>query len=284
MNIRKPRVIAEDGDILMIDKPSGLIVNRSATVKDQATLQDWIDPIRERLTEGQPSIAKGRSISNGASGASQRASAFYERSGIVHRLDKDTSGVMVVAKTEKAFNELQRQFRDREIEKEYLALVWGPIRERLTEGQPSIAKGRSVSNGVNPKLDISFVVNAPIARNPRKRMKFAVVAAGREAVTNFEVFRRFSDKKTTYTLLKCHPETGRTHQIRVHLTALNHPIVGDKLYSGRKRLRQSKQMVGRMFLHARKIKFSHPGTGNRVSFTSELPKELKEVIKILENF
>lgn len=259
-----PKVIFEDSHILVIDKPSGLIVNRSESASKQSTLQDWV---ASKFKDQRPKTK------------ADRGRDFYKRAGIAHRLDKDTSGVMVIAKTESAFTDLQRQFKERKVDKEYIALVWGPIRERLTKSQPSVAKGRPFSNGVNDGLVDSFAVDAPIARNPKNRMKFAVVEGGRRAVTEFKVLRIFHD----YSFLKCFPETGRTHQIRVHLTALNHPIVGDKLYSGRKRWRQSKKLADRMFLHASKLSFFHPKIKKRVSFESKLPKELGEVLKGLKH-
>jgi 23S rRNA pseudouridine1911/1915/1917 synthase len=166
------------------------------------------------------------------------------RPGIVHRLDRDTSGVILVAKNDAAHNALAKQLKERSVEKVYLALV---------EGTPKPAEG---------------VIDAPIARDPRNRQRMAVVEGGRDSVTAYKVVERFSG----YSLVEVRPKTGRTHQIRVHLAAIGHPIVGDRVYG-----RPSK-LVGRQFLHAARIAFTHPRTGERMELQADTPHDLEAAL------
>jgi 23S rRNA pseudouridine1911/1915/1917 synthase len=187
------------------------------------------------------------------------------RPGIVHRLDKDTSGVMVVAKTDRAHKSLSKQFADHgrtgDLERAYLAFVWGvPDRPRGT-------------------------VDAPIDRHPHARDKMAVRQSGREAITHWEVLERFAgaDGKPVASLIECRLETGRTHQIRVHMAHIGHPILGDAVYGpGFKTktahlppaARDALETLGRQALHAYLLVFQHPVSGNIEQFQSELPIEL----------
>lgn len=197
----KIRVIFEDSQILVIDKPAGLV---------------------------------SEDIKSGL---------------LVHRLDKDTSGLLLLAKTEKALENLQEQFSGREVKKEYLALVHGQITE-------------------------SRLIDAPIMRNPKIYNKFVVDKDGKLAATRFEPVKIFDN----YTLIKCFPLTGRTHQIRVHLKYINHPIVSDFQYAGRKIYKLDSEWCPRQFLHAAKIGFYHPETKEWVEFESPLPKDLEEAL------
>ncbi len=248
-----PKIIYQDDYLLVLDKPPGLVVDTAETVK-QETLED----ILKRDFNIQ--IVRG---------------------GIVHRLDKDTSGIILVAKTEKALENLQAQFKERITKKEYLALVHGLVTE-------------------------SGVVEGSIGRNPGNREKFIVLEEGKEAVTEYEPVERlqltgerlqeiFPDfnkiqmrklEKQRYgefTLLRCKPKTGRTHQIRVHLKYINHPIVADEKYAGRKTYRLDKRWCPRMFLHAQKIGFEHPATGEWMELESSLPEDLKKVLNVLSS-
>ena len=170
------------------------------------------------------------------------------RPGIVHRLDKETSGLMVVAKTHQAHLELSRQIKERQVEKGYLALASGVV---------------TPSEGV---------IDAPIGRNPRHRKKMAVVAGGRAARTRYKVLRS-SDR---YSLVEVMLETGRTHQIRVHFASLGRPLVGDRVYGNRSPL------INRQFLHAHLLGFTHPETGEWRQFTSPLPADLRAVLDMIE--
>jgi 23S rRNA pseudouridine1911/1915/1917 synthase len=175
----------------------------------------------------------------------------------VHRLDRGTSGLMVVAKHDKAHQELARQFQDREVEKEYVALVWGVVQT-----------GRRI--------------DAPIGRDPKDRQKMSTRARrARSAVTRVTFARHFKG----VSLIKVAIATGRTHQIRVHLSTIGHPIVGDQTYGGvHRRVGHNLRAVMRLerpFLHASRLAFTHPGDGRRVEFDSPLPPELETVIEAI---
>lgn len=236
--MKTPGVLHEDDSLLILDKPSGWVVNRSQTVKEE-TLQDWLEKNFHFET---------------------LESKLY-RDGIVHRLDKETSGVLVVAKTPEAFGDLQNQFKERRVEKTYLALVHGKI------------------------LSQEGIVRAPISRSPYDRKRFGIFLGGKEAETIFKVIDVFSHPKLKeeFTLLELHPKTGRTHQIRVHLKYLNHPVVSDEFYAGRKTARRDRQWCPRHFLHAAAISFFHPKEKRKVTFSSPLPDDLKSVLEYLKN-
>ncbi len=219
-------ILYEDGELLVLNKPPGMVVHPAAG-NESGTLVNALlfhDPVFGEI----------------------------ERAGIVHRLDKDTSGVMVVGKSVAAMAELQRQFKARETEKEYLALVWGVPPE----------KGRIVTL---------------IGRHPVHRQKMAVLAeGGREAISNFEVLERFSD--TSWVRVRI--ETGRTHQIRVHMAHVGHPVVGDLVY-GRARKNALVPQVERQMLHAARLAMNHPASGKRLSFEAPLFDDMRQLLEEL---
>lgn len=244
MENNTPEIIFEDENILVVNKPCGMIVNKADTAKSEFTLQDWVQS-KCIIYNVQCTIKN----------------EFNDRSGIVHRLDKDTSGVILIAKNEKTFIQLQEQFKNRTVHKEYNALVHGIV-------MPS-----------------SGIINAPIERNPFNRKRFGIFPGGREAVTEYKTILNSPQRngnREEYTLLKLKPHTGRTHQIRVHLKYLGYPIVSDILYGGRKNIKSDLKFCPRMFLHARKIEFIHPVTNSKVGFEADLPLVLQEVLKSLE--
>jgi len=226
------QIIFEDENILVIDKPFGIVVNGVKSYKG-FTLQDMIE---EKIN---------------ASGVSAD-SEFRQRSGIVHRIDKETSGIVLVAKNEPAFIHLKNQFLTRTIEKEYKAVVCGKVEFENIE------------------------INAPIGRNPNNFIKMAIVGDERQSLT---LVRRDSEKifgELTYTSVTVYPKTGRTHQIRVHLASIKHPVAGDPLYAGKSLYALSFEIFKRMMLHARKILFQSPTSNELVSFESPLPKEFRQ--------
>lgn len=216
-------VVYEDRWLIVINKPAGLVVH-PAPGHQSDTL---VNAILARWPE-------------------LRGLKDQTRLGIVHRLDKDTSGLIVVARDERTRVELQRQFKERQVCKVYLALVRGEVRPR---------EGR---------------IEAPIGRSPQNRKKMAVVAGGREAITEYKVLEYLQG----YTYLEVRPITGRTHQIRVHFSHSGHPIAGDRVY-GRG---PSIPGLNRPFLHAYSLTFRHPVTGEEVNFIAPLPSELEEVL------
>ena len=215
-------IIYEDDDLLVVDKPAGLTVH-PAPGHLEHTLVNAILSHFPHLADISDSL----------------------RPGVVHRLDKDTSGVMLVAKNKVAQDNLINQFRTRSIMKAYLALVKG----RLT-----------------PECGI---IEAAIGRDPRNRKRMAVVTLGREARTEYQVIKYTGN----YTLLEVMPETGRTHQIRVHLSAIGYPVVGDPVYGVRS------PHLSRQFLHACRLGFKLPSTGEYVEFKSELPPDLEQALR-----
>ncbi|MCX7623715.1 MAG: RluA family pseudouridine synthase [Thermomicrobium sp.] len=216
-------VIYEDDDIIVFDKPPGLVTH-PAPGHEHGTLVNALKAIRPDL-QVQPS----------------------HRPGIVHRLDKDTSGLLVVAKTEPARLALLEQWQSRSVVKRYTALVHGVV-------EPD-----------------SGTIDAPISRDPRDRTRMAVVAWGRPAITHFRVLERFR----CATLLDVTIETGRTHQIRVHCAFIGHPVVGDQQYGGQ---RPFCVPVPRQFLHARYLRFRHPTTGQVIELETPLPYDLRGVL------
>ncbi|EKD85773.1 MAG: hypothetical protein ACD_37C00625G0001 [uncultured bacterium] len=239
------RIIYEDEAIAVTDKPSGITVNRSDTTRNEKTVQDWVDSELKIDTAG-----------------SSDDLSFKDRSGIVHRLDKETSGILLIAKTMQAFESLQKQFKDRLVEKAYKALVHG----RLTPSEGEIV--------------------VPVGRLPWNRKRFGILAGGREATTNYKVleikrFEKKPGKTEELSLLEAYPKTGRTHQIRVHLKYCGHPIFSDSLYAGRKVAREDRKFLPRLFLHAAKISFIHPLSEKRVSFDSDLPEDLSGFLRRL---
>lgn len=235
-------IVYQDTDILVVDKPAGVIVNRADTTKKVVTLQDWVDQHFHH--------------------SSSNASEFESRSGIVHRLDKDTSGLIIIALNENVFTALQRQFKERTVHKTYTA---------LTHGHVMPAEGE---------------IHVPVGRLAWDRKKFGVVASGRESMTEYKVvaYKSAQEGKSVrqYTLVLCFPHTGRTHQIRVHMRYLGFPIVGDLLYAGRKNIQHDKKIITRHFLHASQICFTHPITQQELVLDSELPQELVDFLARLQ--
>jgi 23S rRNA pseudouridine1911/1915/1917 synthase len=235
-------IVFEDGHLVVVEKPAGLVVHPGAGNPD-GTL---VNGLLARCAGGLSTIGG------------------IKRPGIVHRLDKDTSGLIVVAKTDAAHLALVRQFAEHSVERAYFAVVWGVPHPR--HGQVSGAIGRSTAN----------------------RKKMAVVArGGKPALTRYRVLRTFGD---VASLIECRPATGRTHQIRVHMTIAGHPLLGDSVYGqGRRRARVLPEPVcngiaafNRQALHAYLIGFTHPEDGRRLAFKSVLPHDINELICILD--
>lgn len=261
----KPQIIYEDESVLVLDKPAGVTVNRSDTTRDEQTLQDFLEEkifrykdkkiLSENSKNPNISISQYPNIYE-----DENREAFYKRSGIVHRLDKETSGIILVAKTEDAFLELLRQFREREVEKRYTALVHGKVTPEIGE------------------------IDVPVGRLPWNRKRFGIVAGGREAKTRYRVISNLKSQISNepLTLLELYPKTGRTHQIRVHLKYMNRPIFADSLYGGRKTARDDRKKLNRQFLHASSINFFHPISHKPLSFQSELPQDLRDVLSQMQ--
>ncbi len=229
----------EDDDLLVVNKAAGMTVHPAPGATEGTLVNALLHHCREL---------------SGINGAL--------RPGIVHRLDKETSGLMLVAKRDTAHRQLAHSLQARRIERCYLALVWGGMRE---------VEGR---------------IEAPIGRHPKNRKKMAVIAGGRAATTNLKIAERFPFTN----LIECRLETGRTHQIRVHLAHIGHPVFGDPVYGGRDQARgirpefqrQAKWMLSlikRQALHAKKLRFAHPTTGEMMEFTAPPPEDMQAVLE-----
>jgi 23S rRNA pseudouridine1911/1915/1917 synthase len=231
----QPKVIFQDESLIILNKPSGWIVNEATTTTTQPVIQTYL------AKNFDYPISKSREF----------------RNGIVHRLDKETSGVLVVAKTEAAFSKLQEEFKERIVKKTYLALVHGSLKPG--EGE----------------------VNVPVGRLPWRRDRFGVLPGGHSSSTKYQVKDYYANEKDTFSLVNLYPETGRTHQIRIHMKYLGHPLVADEFYAGRKTARNDRKWCPRLFLHALNISFIHPVTNKSVTFVAPIAKDLKEVISKL---
>lgn len=250
-------ILYEDNELLVIDKPAGIVVNRAESVKGE-TVQDWMT-FRFKSQITNPNVQK--KIDSSHWSLSSGHCDFCDRSGIVHRIDKETSGILLIAKTPEVFRELQRQFKEREVKKTYLALVHGKLVPE--EGE----------------------IRAPVGRLPWNPERFGIVPGGKESVTKYKVLQALKSLtllgrvRLLYTLVEVYPETGRTHQIRVHLKYINHPIVGDYLYAGRKTSRDDRAHgAPRVMLHAWKIAFTHPLTSKVLALESPIPDDMMGII------
>lgn len=223
-------IVYEDSDLIVINKAAGMVVHPGAG-HGSSTL------VNALLAHCSDLAGIGGDL----------------RPGIVHRLDRDTSGLIVVAKHDRALQSLQRQFKRRTVAKIYVALVMGSLAQ--TEG----------------------IIEAPIARDPRNRQRMAVVASGKPASTRWSVVRRYHDHAGGwFTLIDVSLLTGRTHQIRVHMAWLGHPLAGDVMYG------KAGDLTPRQFLHARELAFEHPISGQPMRFTAPLPRDLEAVLEALE--
>ncbi|GGF11594.1 putative RNA pseudouridine synthase YlyB [Halobacillus andaensis] len=220
-------VIFEDSDVIVVNKPSGMVVHPAAGHEEGTLVNALLYHCNDL---------------SGINGV--------ERPGIVHRIDKDTSGLLMVAKNDKAHESLVQQLVDKTVERKYVAIVHGTIAHEYG------------------------TIDAPIGRDPKDRQRMAVVDNGRDAVTHFQVLEHFKD----YSYVECKLETGRTHQIRVHMRYINHPLAGDPKYGPRKTLELDGQA-----LHAKSLGFTHPTTGEWKSFEVAPPEEFTQTLEYLRN-
>jgi 23S rRNA pseudouridine1911/1915/1917 synthase len=236
-------IVYEDDDLAVIDKPAGMMVHAGAGATDDA---------RNRGTLVNALLHHMTSLSNVSGDL---------RPGIVHRLDKETSGLIIVAKNDAAHRKLSAQFAAREVNKKYVALVHGWVKKDSGTLTQSISRDRVRRTRMTTRLE-----------------------GGRAAVTHYHVVRRLDTKFGKFTLLDIKIDTGRTHQIRVHVAALGHPVVGDTTYGAPRQAHGKNAVIGlaRNFLHAAELEFHHPRTGETLALKSQLPQELREFLKRLE--
>ncbi len=282
-------VLYEDEDIALINKPGGIVVNKADTIR-VPTIQDWwMNRLAAAQTAGLPgSVGSSKTFTlpldfDPSYGTPEEI--FTERGGIVHRLDKETSGVLVLAKHPGSLIHLLAQFRTRQVQKTYQCLVHG----RFSITQDTVV--------------------LPLARSSHNRVKFAVDPEGRVAETTYAVqefypglnnlkvidrcqsihqpqlkrkFHEYADHSQGFSLVTCQPKTGRTHQIRVHMTHIGHPIVADETYLGKKRKELDLLWCPRLFLHASQIELTHPQTGKSLQVSAPLPSDLESALGYLE--
>lgn len=233
-------ILFEEETFTVIDKPAGIVVNRASSVHEE-TIQDWI--------EAQPYWSK----------IIASDSEFYSRSGIVHRIDKETSGVLLIAKTIETFTKLQEQFKNHTIKKTYVALVHGKV------------------------VPQTGIINAPIGRLPWNREQFGIVPGGKESVTSYTVIEYgnydIDNSKGVITFIQLNPESGRTHQIRVHMKYIGFPLLGDYLYAGRKVSKQDRVWAERVMLHAQSIEFENPQDQKVLIMKAGIPEDMKKVME-----
>lgn len=262
----EPTIIFEDEALVVLNKPAGWVVNRSENDPEN-TLQDWLEKYFANDPVWQASLVEDP--------------VFFERTGLAHRLDRDTSGVLIIAKNAEVMHKLLAQFKERKVKKTYQALVHGYLPAR------------------------AGIINAPIARDKEHRTRFTVDEGGRESSTLFHVAEEYkgfvweeirkawpdeiADKPLQkslevyqgFSFISLQPKTGRTHQIRVHLKFMKTPIVGDQRYNTLKRWHLDKRWCPRQFLHASQIEFEHPLTGNVQLVRAPLPPDLVRVLSLL---
>lgn len=232
-------ILYEDDELLVINKPPGVVVNNAQSVEGE-TVQDWA-----HAHLGLPELTGPAPVN---------PDDFLSRAGIVHRIDKETSGCLVIAKNPASFAALQLQFKERTIKKTYLAIVHGKI------------------------VPESGEIRAPVGRLPWNRERFGILPGGKDAVTLYQVAKSGNSHKTDISLVELYPETGRTHQIRVHLKYINHPIVGDWQYAGRKTARNDRVWAPRVMLHAWKIVLTHPVSGGALAIEAPVPDDMSSII------
>ena len=225
-------IVYEDNALIVVNKPAGMVIHPAPGHRRGTLVNALLAHCPELAAAGED--------------------AGDARPGIVHRLDRDTSGLILTAKNEQIRRALQRQFKSHQVLKVYLALL---------DGRLQAARGR---------------IEAPLGRDPHHRQRMAVVPGGREAVTEYRLLAVYAGGG--YSLVEAEPKTGRTHQIRVHFASIGHPVVGDPVY-GRRRTRLP---LARQFLHAQRVGFTHPLTGQPLEFEAPLPDDLAAVLRLLE--
>lgn len=242
--MQTPTIIFENDSLFVINKPYGMVVNKADTTKAMYTVQDWVEEHKFNTYIDNKTVNKDTD--------------FFKRAGIVHRIDKETSGALLIAKNEETFLALQKQFKEKTIEKTYIALCHGHIKPE--EG----------------------IIDLPLGRLPWNRRKFGVLPDGRPSVTRYVLKKLYtSQTKEVLSYVECFPETGRTHQIRVHMRHIGYPIFGDELYAGRKNSKRDRKLLERHFLHAHTIIFSHPLTSERIRVECPLSAELIDFLQTL---
>lgn len=252
--LAKIKIIFEDKYLIVLDKPAGILVHPTEKGEKDSSYQRRAeaDTLVDWLIKKYPNIEKLNWPDK-------------SRIGVVHRLDKDTSGIILMAKTPEVLEKLQAQFQNREVKKTYLALVFGKVKPLQGKIEAAITRGDA---GTQKVLDQVYSFSKTNIRL---------------AVTNYKVIRSYKYDGSDLTLLGAMPQTGRMHQIRVHLKHIGHPIIGDQLYNIKASRQISKELkIERQFLHAQKLEFSHPLNNKKMLFESALPQDLDTILQNLQ--
>lgn len=226
----------QDDSLFVVEKPSGWITNEADTTTTQPVLQKWMREHYDYPLKGDRQA----------------------RDGVVHRLDKETSGLLLIAKTKESFEKLQLEFKKREVEKGYKALLHGKVEPETGE------------------------IKILVGRLPWRRDRFGVMPGGREALSLYEVIKFYPADRGGYSLVEFYPKTGRTHQIRIQAKHIGHAVVADEFYAGRKTARNDRIWCPRLFLHAAAIRFISPLNGEMMEFKSDLPEDLTQALKKID--
>ncbi len=253
MDTLTPEIIFEDDELLVINKPAGLVVHSDGRTEEH-TLADWLVVEYPELKEiGEPWTTKAKL--KGESGIE----VIIPRPGIVHRLDRETSGVMLIAKTQESYESLKEQFKNREVQKEYRVILNGTFKDEIEKG----------------------TIDKPIGKSPSDFRKWSAQpgarGAMREAVTEYEILSRVGIGNDGYSYISARPKTGRTHQIRVHFKAIHHSVLGDRLY-GANKVANIGVKVPRTMLHAYNINFKNL-KGERVEYTADVPNDFSKILE-----
>ncbi|MCL2110388.1 RluA family pseudouridine synthase [Microgenomates group bacterium] len=270
-----PEIVYEDEDVVAVNKEAGVVVNRSATYQGE-TLQDWW---REKYLSECLSATNWSSLTpeDWTADYGEAEEIIKERGGVAHRLDKDTSGVLLLAKNAGALINLLMQFKQRKISKTYECLVHG--RMNIEEDRVSLPLGRKAGN----RLQFAVRSDGKAAVTFYKVVKkYQGIDAGRlKEVAKEQSLKKINDLYQGFSEVEFRPQTGRTHQLRVHMAHLGHPLVGDKLYAPKNKVKMDRLWCPRQFLHAKRISFTHPRTGKEVVVTAKLTRDLVEAKKWL---
>jgi 23S rRNA pseudouridine1911/1915/1917 synthase len=260
----KPQIIFEDAEVLVLNKPSGLVVHSDGRTIEY-TLADWLVenyPEMEEVGEPWSTEAKGDEV------------LVIPRPGIVHRLDRETSGILLVAKTQEMYEHLKEQFKNRQVQKEYRVILNGAFKDKQVEDADDLAAMDDISSDVK-------IIDKPVGRSPSDFRKWSAQPGARgkmrEAITRYEVIENIGVGNDGFSYVKACPKTGRTHQLRVHFKAIHHTVLGDKLY-GTKKQRNIGIQIPRTILHAYRISFLTL-LGEKVEHIAPLPSDFADVLK-----
>jgi 23S rRNA pseudouridine1911/1915/1917 synthase len=281
--MQSPQILFEDQDLAIISKPSGVVVNMSDTVSEPTLQEWWIGYLQEKGELAMPADQWQALVpADFPEEYGSPEEIFAQRGGIVHRLDKETSGVMVLAKNPGSLAELLRQFRVREVQKKYQCLVHGKF--QVLADTLTLPLGRSLHNrtqfAVTTEGRVAETQYQVLQYFPRLQIEKVIAEVGEAEIRNWR--KKLLTSYQGFSLVECLPKTGRTHQIRVHMSHIRHPIVADETYLGGKREQLDMLWCPRLFLHAMELNLTHPRLHTPLQFSAPLPVDLAHSLELLE--